>query len=1287
MEDILYCKDMYEPLQNGGEKPTGKSDAEWSILNRKAVAGIRQWVDESVFHHVAQETNAYSMWKKLESMYERKTAQNKASFIRRLVNTKYRDGRSVSEHLSDFQGMVNQLTNMKMVLDDELQALLLLSSLPDSWDTLVVSLSNSAPQGVLSLSTVKDSMFNEEARRKEQGISTESEALVADNRGSSRKFHNRGKAKDRSRGKFSPKKSIKCYHCGQKGHMRNECRKLKEEHAEKGGTRDTAATTSYGDEVIIICEDGLVNMTSQDTCWVVDSGASFHVTSRKEFFTSYNTGNFGNVRMGNDKLSKIMGRGDISLETNTGRCLVLKDVRHVPDMRLNLISTGLLDDEGCTNIFGDGKWKLRRGPEILARGKKENTLNMTYAKVCSGYAVTLGEDSPVELWHKRLGHISEKGLTILAKREVLSGVNVKDMHLKACTDCLAGKQHRASFHRSPAPRKSNVLDVVHSDVCGPMTTSTHGGARYFVTFIDDHSRKVWAYALRTKDKVLEVFKQFHAGVERETGRTLKCIRTDNGGEYMGAFRHYCKSNGIRHERSVPKTPQHNGVAERMNRTIVERIRTMLSHAKLPKSFWGEALMTAVDVINLSPSAPLNGDVPNKFWTGKDVSYNHLKVFGCRAFVHIPKDERSKIDSKSKECIFLGYGNEEYGYRLWDPVKKKIVRSRDVVFFEDQNIEDTQKPKQPREYPMSTDKDSPPAKQDGREAGDAANDQMIDGPVDDAANDEEEAPTLRRSTRERRTSKRYPPDEFVTLTEGGEPETYEEALTDDHKGEWLEAMQEEMQSLHENQTYELVELPKGKRALRNKWVYRLKTEENSSRPRFKARLVVKGFNQKKGIDFEEIFSPVVKMTSIRVVLGLAASLKLEIEQLDVKTAFLHGDLEEEIYMEHPEGFKVKSQEGLVCKLKKSLYGLKQAPRQWYKKFDSFMIEQGYRRMTSDYCVFLKNFSGGDIIILLLYVDDMLIVGQDGDKISKLKQELSKSFSMKDLGPAKQIFGMNIIRDRENRKLWLSQEKYIEKILKRFNMEKANPVATPLASHFKLSSKQSPASEKEEEEMAKVPYASAVGSLMYAMVCKRPDITHAVGVVSRYLSNPGKEHWNAVKWILKYLKGTSKMGLCFGTGEPELIGYTDADMAGDVDSRKSTSGYLITFSGGAVSWKSKLQKCVALSTTEAEFIAATEACKEILWMKKFLQELGHKQQKYVLHCDSQSAIHLSKNSSFHSKSKHIDVRYHWIRDVLEAKQLQLEKIHTDENSSDMMTKSLPKEKFEFCRRASGMAHPSN
>ena len=465
---------------------------------------------------------------------------------------------------------------------------------------------------------------------------------------------------------------------------------------------------------------------------------------------------------------------------------------------------------------------------------------------------------------------------------------------------------------------------------------------------------------------------------------------------------------------------------------------------------------------------------------------------------------------------------------------------------------------------------------------------------------------------------------MLITDEGEPENFQEVQTHADKVSWIKAMQEEMHSLLKNDTYELVELPKGRKALRNKWVFKLKKDNDGKLLKYKARLVVKGFRQKKGIDFDEIFSPVVKMSSIRVVLSLTASLDLELEQLDVKTAFLHGDLNEEIYMSQPEGFEVKGKEHMVCKLKKSLYGLKQAPRQWYKKFDSFMVSHEYKRTDAYHCVYFRKFTDGNFIILLLYVDDMLIAGNDSKLIGKLKERLFKSFDMKDLGPAKQMLCMRITRDRKAKKLWLSQEKYVERVLERFNMKDAKSVSTPLANHFKLSRSLCPTTTDEKEKMASIPYSSAVGSLMYCMVCTRPDIAHVVSTVSRFLSNPGKEHWEAVKWIFKYLRGTSKLCLSFGGSKPVLEGFTDADMAGDLDGRKSTSGFLFTFAGGAVSWQSKLQKCVALSTTEAEYIAATEAAKEMLWMKRFVQELGLMQDEYVVFCDSQSAMDLSKNT---------------------------------------------------------------
>lgn len=361
---------------------------------------------------------------------------------------------------------------------------------------------------------------------------------------------------------------------------------------------------------------------------------------------------------------------------------------------------------------------------------------------------------------------------------------------------------------------------------------------------------------------------------------------------------------------------------------------------------------------------------------------------------------------------------------------------------------------------------------------------------------------------------------------------------------------------------------------------------------------------------------------------------------MKTTFLHGNLEEEIYMLQPKGFKQKGKENLVCRLNKSLYGLKQALRCWYKRFDSFIIGLGYNRLHAGPCAYYKRFRDNDFVIFLLYVDDMLVAGHNKDRISKLKAELAREFEMKDLGPANKILGMQIHRDRVSRKVWLSLKSYVKKILQRFNMQDCKPILTPFPTNVKLSSKMSPGSEEERMEISRILYASAVGSLMFAMICTRPDIALAVGVVSRYMAEPGREHWEAVKRIFRYLKRTSDVALCYGESGLTVKGYVDSDYAGDLDGSKSTTGYAFTLSGGTVSWVSKLQSVVAMSTTEAEYVVAAQASNKAVWLKMLLEELGHKQEKITLFCNNQSALYLARNPAFHSKTKHIRVQYHYV-----------------------------------------------
>jgi len=389
--------------------------------------------------------------------------------------------------------------------------------------------------------------------------------------------------------------------------------------------------------------------------------------------------------MGNNDTSKVIDIGTVCLKTSNGTKLILKNVRHALDIQLHLISASVLDDDEYFNTFDGAQWKLTKGSLVVARGMKVFGLYWLKASILFNVVNVVDCDNSSDLWYKRLSHISEKRLNCLAEKNLLPGL--KEAKLENCAHCLAGKQHRVSFKSHPPSRKSEVLELVHSYLCGPMRTKTFGGGLYFVTFIDDHSRKLWIYVLKTKDQVLGAFKQFQASIERETGNKFKCLQTNNGGEYCGPFDEYCRQQSIQHKKTPPKTSQLNGLAERMNRTLIERVRCLLSEAKLPGSFWGEALHTVAHVINLSSVVILQADVPDRVWYGKDVSYSHLRVFGCKAFEHVPKDERSKLDVKTRECIFIGYGHDDIGYRFYDPVEKKIVRSHDVIFVEDQTIED------------------------------------------------------------------------------------------------------------------------------------------------------------------------------------------------------------------------------------------------------------------------------------------------------------------------------------------------------------------------------------------------------------------------------------------------------------------------------------------------------------------------------------------------------------------------------------------------------------------------
>ncbi|KAH9768487.1 Integrase catalytic domain-containing protein [Citrus sinensis] len=1065
-----------------GERPMEITDDKWNEVDGNAISDLHLALADGVLSSVAEKNTAKEIWDTLTKLYEAKSLHNKIFLKRKLYTLRMAESTMVTDHINTLKTLFSQLTTLGHNIEENERVELLLQSLPNSYDQLIINLTNNNPADSLVFDDVAAFVLNEKS----------SEAIIV-----------------------------------------SEGRKR------------------------------LYDV------WLIDSGAACHMTSKREWFHTYEPISGGSVYMGNDHALEITGIGTIKIKMFDGTIRIIGEVRHVNGLKKNLLSLGQMDSHGYKTHVENGIMKVVKCALILMKAEKiganlfmlkRETLQEADACVASN-----GEESMM-MWHLKLGHMSEQGLKILSERKLLPGL--KSVNLPFCEHCVTSKQHRLKFSRS-ITRSKCILELIHSGVWESSDISM-GGAKYMMTFIDDYSKRCWVYPIKKKSDVFLVFKEYKARVELESGKKIKCLRTDNSGEYTdGEFLTFCKQEGIQRQFTVAYTPQQNRVAERMNRTLTERIRAMLRTAGLPNSFWAEAAKIACYIVNRSPSTAIGLKTAMEMWTGKPADYSYLYAFGCPVYMMYNAQERTKLDPKSRRCIFLGYADGVKGYRLWDPTAHKIVISRDVIFVEDQlqmkDGDDGTVKEKSETVPVYVENN--PEDSDSSETVPKHEEQELV---------ESEAPEVRRSTQD------------------GEPSTFHEALNSSDVALWMTTMQEEIEALHKNKTWELIQLPRGRKAIGNKWVYKIKRDGNDQVERYRARLVVKGYAQKEGIDLNEIFSPVVRLTTIRIVLAMCATFDLHLEQLDVKTTFLHRELEEEIYMLQPEGFAETGKENLVC------------------------------RLSSDHCAYYKRFEDNDFIILLLYVDDMLVA-------------------------ANKILGMQIHRDRNNRKIWLPQKNYLKKILRRFNMQDCKSISTPLPVNFKLSSSMCPSNEAERKEMSRVPYASVVGSLMFAMICTRPDIAQAVGAVSRYMANPGGEHWIAVKRILRYIRGTSDVALCYGGSEFTVRGYVNSDFAGDLDKRKSTTGYVFALTGATVSWVSKLQTVVALSTTEAEYMAATQLARKYL----------------------------------DTKTKHIGVQYHFVREVVEDGSVDLQKIHTKENLADVLTKPINADKFIWSRSSCGLA----
>jgi len=885
-----------------------------------------------------------------------------------------------------------------------------------------------------------------------------------------------------------------------------------------------------------------------------------------------------------------------------------------------------------------------------------------------------------------------------------------------------GKLHAQGVH-APALRATDRAERLHVDLGGPITPPTTMREAYYLVAIDDLTRYTWVCFMKYKGDTLGELKRLITWIKTQTGIQVKCIRSDNGGEFANkeCTRLYTEL-GIQWEPTAPYAHNQVGVAERANRTMMERTRAIMHNAQLDKRLWGEILRTVVYLKNRSPTVALRDMTPYEAWRGQRPDLSHLRKIGCRAYKLIPKETHpKKLDDRGKICILLGYDATNQ-YRLWNPYTGVIERGKEVLFDEEVQIRPNENFKLPK---LSANCSAPPIAEmvlpakalahlpvrdaNTASAVDIARQQSLeDNHAEPSADENDDGAQLRRSLRLRKRSQNMQvhknskqatgflalrkrahddddEDELIpagwedgtalsrldTQIDEEEPSTYGRAIKSPNAAHWESAMKKEIASLEKNNTWVVVPRASiGAPILGGKWVYRIKRGPAGEITRFKARWVVRGFEQEYGINYHDTFAAVVKPMTYRALFALAAVHDWEIEQMDVVTAFLYGDIDTDIYVECPPGY---ASDDMCCYLKKALYGLKQAPRIWYRTLAKALGDLGFAANPRDPAMFTRK-----SLTVLVYVDDLQLVGPDLNDTNQTKRALNAKFDMTDLGPCSFFLAIKITRDRVKRTLQLTQSTFIESLLKQWGFSRATPVATPMVKGRQLMPSNAEARSDERRN-----FQSIIGSLQYLSQMTRLDISFAVGAIARFASNPAEDHWIAVKRVLRYLRGTTNLGLTYGSGGhyDKIIGYSDAEYAGDKLDRRSTGGYAFLLAGAAISWQSKKQTTIAMSSCESEYTAMSFAAREATWLRGLLADysLGG---TIPLFLDNEGAIYLSKDPYNHSRTKHIDVQYHFTRDATDKGIIESQWVSTDEQAADIFTKALEERKTVKFREMLGL-----
>jgi Reverse transcriptase (RNA-dependent DNA polymerase)/gag-polypeptide of LTR copia-type/Integrase core domain/GAG-pre-integrase domain len=1030
--------------------------------------------------------------------------------------------------------------------------------------------------------------------------------------------------------------------------------------------------------------------------WLGDTATTSHVSNRRDAFKTFQpltdtkVSGVGNVK------AEAKGRGIVELRSSyQGRnhTLELKNVLYIPTNRNNLISLGKWDKAGGRYTGGGGSLTLITKDGIpVARGTQiENNLykmkvairkpDIKFTKEANPQCFVINEPAQSwETWHKRFGHIGYSSLQQILDKNLVEGFNVNTRTPKPdCVACTEAKQSVEPFDQH-TEKETEPGDLTHIDLWGKYDTVSINGNQYYLLMVDDSSRFNTTDFLKEKKKAAEKVIEYLAKLISH-GRKPKAIRIDRGKEFLNVSS-WCQERGIEIQMTAPYSPSQNGVAERMNRTLVEIARAMIRG--LPEFLWEYAVSHASYLRNRVSTKRIKGQTPYERWFKKKPNVSHLREFGAPVWVLLQGQKvPRKMETKSRRRTFVGYDDGSKSIKYYNAETRKVLISRNIRFLTLTNDETSPEPMVLLpDAPCEGEPEggTPPTSVNKGDSLKRKRDQS----------DEDEEQNMRNTRVKPRMDYRYLnnpfPDEedeinltsdeqIYSIIPGDEYTSLKEARNSPDWPEWEKAIQSELAQLNQMGTWRLVEKPPNAIPIANKWTFVRKRNKAGEVVRFKARLVAKGCSQRPGYDYAETFSPVVRMDTIRAILALVPKMGLKICQLDIKGAYLNGILKEKVYMRQPEGYGNGTDE--ICELLKSLYGLKQAGREWNIEFDGKMKKFGYDRTRSDPCVYIKR-DGNDIIILTIWVDDILLFATSEKLIQQTISDIQQIWEVTVLGEPTKIVGIEITQTEDSIKI--AQKIYIKSILEREGLSGINSVATPLDLNIKLE----PNPDGNEGNRSNS-FARLLGELQFLANCTRPDIAFTVNRLASYTANPSLQHFAAVKRILRYLAGTQDHGIIYSKSAINIdknvfYGFADAAFANH-DDLKSTSGYVFLSSGGAITWKSKKQTTIALSSTEAEYVALSEAAREACWLRNLYEELGYSQDfPITIKGDNDGSIAMAKNQQFHSRSKHIAIRWHWVRDLVEQNLVKIETCRDPQQTADVLTKALPRPKH--CQHTSEM-----